>query len=107
MRYCASPGCPAIVPLGHCARHARQREAGRPNADVRQWYRKPIWKALRRRVLLEAPLCRHCESRGEITFATDVDHIAPHRGQWDLFVDYGNLQPLCASCHSRKTQRGE
>jgi len=37
--------------------------------------------------------------------ATVVDHIKPHRGDMKLFWDRGNWQPLCGSCHSRKTAR--
>ena len=107
MRCCATPGCPAIVPRGHCPQHARQREAGRPNADVRKWYGLAIWQRLRRRVLLEEPLCRECATRGESTIATDVDHIEPHRGIWERFLDRANLQALCHACHARKTQRGQ
>jgi 5-methylcytosine-specific restriction protein A len=32
-----------------------------------------------------------------------VDHIRPHRGDWALFIDPGNHQSLCKSCHDRKT----
>jgi len=38
--------------------------------------------------------------------ATDVDHVQPHEGDLMRFWQWDNLQPLCATCHSRKTQAG-
>lgn len=38
--------------------------------------------------------------------ADTADHVVSHRGDPDLFW-YGELQPLCASCHSRLKQREE
>ena len=46
------------------------------------------------------PLCAMCDKVGIITAATVVDHITPHDGNYDLFWDMDNWQPLCASCHS-------
>ena len=37
---------------------------------------------------------------------TVVDHIVPHRGDARLFWDEDNWQPLCKSCHDRKTGGG-
>jgi 5-methylcytosine-specific restriction protein A len=62
------------------------------------------WKRLRKAILQATPLCCQCEAEGRVTEATDVDHItpvaiAPHRR-----LDSTNLQPLCHSCHSKKTR---
>lgn len=60
------------------------------------------WRRLRLAVLRRHPLCAECLRQGRLTPATQVDHVVPiKRGgsPWDP----GNLQPLCASCHSRKT----
>lgn len=61
------------------------------------------WQKLRRVVLDREPLCRECRSMGVVKGATDVDHISgdPSDNRLD------NLQPLCHSCHSRKTARGD
>ena len=63
------------------------------------WYHTAQWRRLRRVVLNEEPLCRFCQQTGRITPADTVDHIRPHGGDWDLFVDRENLQGLCRMCH--------
>lgn len=56
------------------------------------------WQRLRLAHLLAEPMCRECGAK-----ATDVDHIVPRRqGGTDAAP---NLQSLCHSCHSRKTDR--
>jgi len=57
------------------------------------------WIAIRAQVLTREPLCRICASKGITCAASHVDHIDssnPSNAR-------SNLQPLCASCHSRKT----
>jgi 5-methylcytosine-specific restriction protein A len=63
------------------------------------------WQRTRAEVLRRQPLCAECAKIGRVTPATEVDHIIPHRGKRELFFDRSNLQPLCHSCHSRKTAR--
>ena len=36
-----------------------------------------------------------------VTRATHVDHVKPHKGDWNLFC-LGELQSLCASCHNSR-----
>jgi 5-methylcytosine-specific restriction protein A len=47
-----------------------------------------------------------CLAEGRTTAATVADHIIPHRGDPDLFW-CGELQSLCATCHSRFKQSHE
>ena len=65
------------------------------------------WQQLRKQVLQEEPLCVFCAADGRITVATVLDHIIPHRGNPALLYDRGNLQPLCAHCHSSRKQKIE
>jgi len=53
------------------------------------------------------PLCEECKRRGVFAPATVVDHITPHQGNWDKFNNPGNLQSLCAPCHSKKTAKSD
>jgi 5-methylcytosine-specific restriction protein A len=73
----------------------------RPTAAARGYGSR--WQKARRRYLQRNPFCWHCDQEGRVTAATQVDHIVPHRGDLLLFWDQENWQPLCASCHSRKT----
>ncbi|MGI8980540.1 MAG: HNH endonuclease [Pirellulaceae bacterium] len=64
------------------------------------------WDKARVVFLGHNPLCVHCKAEDKLTPATCVDHIVPHRGDMVKFWDVTNWQPLCRSCHSRKTARG-
>lgn len=61
------------------------------------------WQQTRVRFLALYPLCAHCQAKNIVTVATVVDHIEPHRGNMALFWDESNFQPLCETCHNRKT----
>jgi len=59
------------------------------------------WRKLRAKRLTNEPLCRTCLEQGNITPATQVDHIKPRAdGGEDV---YENTQSLCAPCHTAKT----
>lgn len=106
-----TPGCPGIVRAGSCDKCGRSSthtparkdyDQQRGSAAARGYGR--TWQRLRLMVLLEEPLCRECQTRGETVAATDVDHIIPKReGGKD---ERSNLQALCHTCHSRKTLAG-
>jgi len=53
--------------------------------------------------LFEHPLCASCERVAQVTAATVVDHIVPHRGDPGLFWDEANWQSMCKPCHDAKT----
>ena len=56
------------------------------------------WRKLRKQVLAEEPLCRHCAAQGLTVPATEVDHM---NGAADNSREA--LQALCKPCHSIKT----
>src|SRR5262245_11080044 len=93
---CRDPRCPV---LGPCPLHD-------PLLTYKRWYKTARWRRLRRQVLDDEPLCRHCRHEGRVEPATEVDHIIPHRGDEVLFWDARNLQPLCGAHHRAKTRRG-
>lgn len=89
-RICPTHGCPNDMP---CTEHARKAWAGSTRAQ-----RRPDgWKALRLRVLRRDAY--RCQAPGCPAKATEVDHVIPNDDH-----DMANLQSLCTSCHSKKTQ---
>lgn len=97
-------------PRSHAAKRYRpqekswiSRQDGR-HALYNMWvWRKP--NGLREQVLKHDPLCVWC-ALAYLDFkpATTVDHIIPHGGDIDLFLDIDNCQGLCEACHNRKTR---
>lgn len=73
----------------------------------RAMYQSGLWKQTRLHHLACHPLCEDCERRGLIVSATVVNHRVPHKGDWGLFSDPGNLQSLCKPCHDGAVQRQE
>jgi 5-methylcytosine-specific restriction protein A len=105
LQACAVPGCGVRVASGRCAPHAVQLEHTRRNRDVRKWYYIAQWAHLRQQVLTDAAFtCAQC---GSVQGDLHVDHIVKHNGDPEVFWNRANLQTLCASCHQRKTARGE
>ena len=105
-RPCRCPGCPNLCESGtYCPEHsAESPDRLRGSATERGYDAK--WRRARKRFLRSHPLCANCLSQGVLTPATVVDHIVPHRGDRALFWDENNWQPLCKSCHDRKTGSG-
>lgn len=104
---CAQPMCGDLVSYGEvrCAKHRklhnRLKDRDRLTAHQRGYDSK--WRKAREGFLAKHPLCAHHKLIDEIEPATVVDHITPHRGNRELFWDRDNWQPLCKSCHDRKT----
>ena len=106
LRPCAEPLCVALVGAGRsrCPLHASDHRGSRTARGYDEdWQRLRFW-------FMQQPenqLCRACALRDRITLAIDVDHIIPFRGRADpKRLDPKNLQPLCKTCHGRKTRTG-
>ena len=65
-------------------------------------YHSTRWKRTRAIVLQHSPLCSACHDAGRVTPARVVDHITPVR-RGGAFYDLENLQPMCDTCHNRKS----
>lgn len=70
-------------------------------------YNTTRWRKIRVRQLRHHPFCCFCTDAGRVSIATVADHRTPHRGDAVLFWDTGNLQSLCAPCHSSTKQAQE
>lgn len=106
-KICAKTGCSNLTTGRYCEDHQEEKynyDQYRGSSAKRGYdYR---WQKARKAYLRKHPLCKHCEENGRIEPATVIDHIIPHRGDKQLFWDRdNNWQPLCESCHNRKTAR--
>lgn len=75
----------------------RQTWKGNEHEDA-SFYNSRAWRRLRAWTLAGEPMCRSCNK-----VATVVDHILPIRLGGER-MDPENLQPLCASCHNKKSR---
>jgi 5-methylcytosine-specific restriction enzyme A len=96
---CTHPGCPQVGTTPRCPTHQQQHRR-RQYQDTHWVYSTTRWKTLRAQILRESP---RCMSPGCTSTPTDVDHIRPLAFGGEPF-ERSNLQPLCKSHHSVKTQ---
>jgi len=75
----------------------------RPSASVRGYTAR--WQK-ESKAYLALPENRFCVC-GCGNQANVVDHIIPHRGDYQLFWDRSNWQPMFSHCHNTKKQRSE
>lgn len=86
----------------------RTSAAGEAVKASKSWYNSTRWRKLRMAVLAQAAFqCRYCGAVHSDTSQLVADHIRAHRESPRLFWDEGNLQCLCASCHSGTKQAEE
>jgi 5-methylcytosine-specific restriction enzyme A len=69
------------------------------------FYNNQPWRKLRKRKLINDPLCEQCKQEGRTTAANTVDHIRPRRWWPDLELEYSNLRSNCTKCHNRKSAK--
>lgn len=104
---CSKPGCPNITKGRYCDEHKRVEEKRieqqRSTAAKRGYDAK--WRKYRKYYLCRNPLCVRCLEKSINKAATVVDHIIPHKGDFELFWDSNNHQALCKPCHDMKTAK--
>lgn len=95
---------PIHRPLGRRDKRERDRDTDRKrDPAIRALYASARWQRERRLFLAAHPLCGECQRHQRLAAASVVDHVIPHRGDIERFWDQDGWQPLCATCHSRKT----
>lgn len=99
-RFCAYPGCNALVDHGRCYRHTRVMPDTK-TPEERMFYGSARWKALRAAHLRQHPLCVMCQAEGSIVAGRIVDHKKTVRAGADPY-DAENLQTLCDRHHNAK-----
>jgi 5-methylcytosine-specific restriction protein A len=81
----------------------RYSEKRRSHPD-QKFLQSRLWRDhIRPKHLRDNPLCEGCGEAGLKVPADQVDHIVVPNGDPALQRAPGNLQSLCASCHSQKT----
>lgn len=76
----------------------RSRSAG----EMLRFYQSKQWRSLRNYKIQMQPLCEHCEKKGLVEAAKEIDHIVAIKDGGER-LSIRNLQSLCRSCHSRKS----
>lgn len=108
-KVCIKSGCgrTAIPGKDYCQKHiamqsqVQTKKIFTSRSKSNQWhylYESARWRKESKEFLKKYPICFICGKPSRIT-----DHIVPHRGDVTLFWDQSNWQPMCWSCHSRKT----
>ena len=107
---CTYPGCPALVENGsRCEKHRRQeqrRQDEQRGTSTQRGY-DSRWRKARKMYLAQHPLCmcKECATLPVPLPANVVDHIVPHKGDYDLFWDEDNWQAMNKKCHDKKTAK--
>lgn len=93
---------------GKCDQCGNASKEDRPSASRRGYDRK--WGKTRERKKRENPLnalCADCLEVGRTREAKEFHHIEKAVDCPERFHDTSNILPLCKSCHSTRTGRGE
>ena len=110
-KVCKKAGCGRAAEPGkdYCKQHislqGQQRKIFNQRGKSGQYhsmYESQEWRKRRAQFLKKYQRCFVCGAP-----ATIADHIIPHRGDWKLFWDTANWQPLCKHCHDAHKQRQE
>lgn len=120
-KICNAPGCHSLISMKerYCVAHKidaannsttksqkryKKYDTLFRNKDHKAFYNSKEWKELREFVLEKnGGLCLECSKRDILTKADVVDHIIPIEYDFTKRLDLSNLQPLCHTCHNRKT----
>ena len=113
-KICNQLGCNTLIPMSERYCPAHKREAKRftseqynkykRNKSHQKFYSSREWKQVREAVMQEhGGLCVECMKLDLIIKADVVDHIIPLEKDYSKRLEISNLQPLCHSCHNRKT----
>jgi len=105
LRKCSTPGCPGLTLSGKCLVCQQTYETRRGSSAKRGY--DSAWRRYRGMFLRRFPFCMDpfgCHSgAGELVEGSEVDHIRPHGGDREKFLDPANHGTLCHACHAKKT----
>ena len=91
-------------PKHHSHTHSKYRNSNK----WQRFYGTKVWRDLREQKLMEQPLCEECLLFDRITPATQVhhkdkfgDYYPDEQLMWEKFLDWDNLESICAACHRK------
>lgn len=96
----------------YCSEHKREAKQtigseynkNKRNSKHQKFYSSREWRRVRKSVMEEfGGLCKMCAKFDMIVEADVVDHIVPISADYSKRLEKDNLQPLCHSCHNKKT----
>lgn len=107
-KFCRHTGCSTLVEAGYCDKHTKDKQSYdryRGSSTDRGYDAR--WRRYREVFLKGHPICEceDCKKNGWVYPASVVDHIIPHKGNYDLFWDPGNHQAMYKKHHDIKTAR--
>lgn len=112
---CNKAGCKELIDHTetYCSKHSNyskkeynkryetKRLSTEEGKEYKYFYSNKEWRELRYQALLrDGFICKVCNREAEM-----VDHIIPTKVRWDLRLNFDNLQSLCNSCHTTKTNK--
>ncbi|WP_345993752.1 HNH endonuclease [Sulfurimonas sp. HSL-1716] len=117
-KICNQVGCNNLISISerYCGDHKRIvskykhriYDNHKRNKDHSKFYHSKEWKSIRETIMeRNGGLCKRCQQLDIITNADVVDHIIPITEDYTKRLDLSNLQPLCHSCHNKKTADDE
>jgi len=117
-KICNEISCNTLIPMSerYCAAHKRdniQRRNSHYDKNFRNkkhqiFYSSSEWRKIRKIVMIKAGgLCASCMDMNIVTNADVVDHIVPITIDYTKRLEESNLQPLCHTCHNKKTADDE
>ncbi|MDB5053135.1 MAG: endonuclease [Bacilli bacterium] len=109
LRPCGKVGCTTLTRAQYCPAHAqlKQQTYNKERGTAAERGYNARWKKARIIYLKRNPLCvcEDCKRTGSVVAATVVDHIIPHKGNYELFWNQNNWQSMSEEHHNRKTAK--
>ena len=102
LRPCKYSGCKELTSNVYCDKHKRTDRASASKKGYNS-----SWRKAAQNYLLNNPLCKSCLNENRLIQSEVVDHIKPHKGDYDLFWNVDNWQALCKRCHDKKTAKND
>jgi 5-methylcytosine-specific restriction endonuclease McrA len=89
-------------PFTKANENGKRKSFGIWDDKYQAFYQSKEWIKLSKKFKTYNPLCSNCLSKGFVEPVEVVDHIIPISEDYNLRLDYNNLQGLCRKCNFLK-----